>query len=72
MEKPQQAALKERQAAEYIGMSVPFLRASRSRGNLRNQTPAPPYIKIGTSVRYLRADLDDWLQKHRVELTQEG
>jgi predicted DNA-binding transcriptional regulator AlpA len=31
-----------------------------------NHTPAPPYLKLGGSVRYLRADLDKWLGKRRV------
>jgi predicted DNA-binding transcriptional regulator AlpA len=30
-------------------------------GNRGNRTPAPPFIKIGRSVRYLKEDLDSWL-----------
>jgi len=30
-------------------------------GNRDKRTPAPPFIKIGRSVRYLREDLDNWL-----------
>ncbi len=56
---------KDAEAANYIGMSESWLRQSRMRGN----PEAPPYIKIGKAVRYLKSDLDDWLQKRRhVEL----
>ena len=58
--------LVERDAAKHIGMSVAFLRASRVRGTLGNQTPAPPYLRLGSSVRYDRADLDAWLNARRV------
>lgn len=54
--------LKEKDAAAYIGMSVPFLRQSRCDGNRPNRTPAPPYVKIGRAVRYRTEDLDSWLE----------
>jgi predicted DNA-binding transcriptional regulator AlpA len=55
--------LSEIETAEYIGMSRSFLRQSRMEGNRDNRTPAPPFIKIGRSVRYLKDDLDLWLSK---------
>ena len=60
------AALNEKQAAAYIGMSVPYLRCDRMNGHREGRTPGPPYIRIGRTIRYLREDLDDWLAKHRV------
>lgn len=51
----------EIETAEYIGMSRSFLRQSRMEGNRDNRTPAPPFVKIGRSVRYLKDDLDRWL-----------
>lgn len=54
-------ALSEIEASEYIGMSRSFLRQSRMDGNRENRTPAPPFLKIGRSVRYLKEDLDNWL-----------
>ncbi|MEI8664954.1 helix-turn-helix domain-containing protein [Pseudoalteromonas sp. B28] len=54
-------ALSEIETAEYIGMSRSFLRQSRMEGNRINRTPAPPFIKIGRTVRYLKDDLDNWL-----------
>ncbi len=53
--------LKDPEAASYIGMSESWLRQSRMRGN----PDAPPYIKIGKAVRYLKADLDAWLDRLR-------
>ncbi len=54
-------ALSEKETSEYIGMSRSFLRQSRMEGNRSTRTPAPPFLKIGRSVRYLREDLDNWL-----------
>ena len=58
-------ALSEREAAQYIGMSRSFLAQSRMDGLQENRTPAPPFVKIGRSVRYLREDLDGWLNSFR-------
>ena len=69
------AAVTEKEAAIYIGMSVPYLRASRCHSNRHGHghghghAPAPPYIKAGRSIRYLISDLDHWLQQNRVELS---
>ncbi len=53
--------LTDSEASRYIGMSTSWLRQSRMRGD----SGAPPYVKIGRSVRYLRDDLDAWLEQHR-------
>ncbi len=55
-------ALSEKEASSYICMSRSFLRQARMDGNRGNRTPAPPFIKIGRAVRYLREDLDAWLE----------
>ncbi|AFT72788.1 helix-turn-helix transcriptional regulator [Alteromonas macleodii] len=54
--------LSEKEASQYICMSRSFLRQARMDGNRENRTPAPPFIKIGRAVRYLREDLDAWLE----------
>lgn len=59
----QPRALTELEAANYIGMSRSFLAQARMDGNRQKRTPAPPFIKIGRSVRYLREDLDKWLDQ---------
>ena len=58
-------ALTEQETSQYIGMSRSFLRQSRMEGNRTNRTPAPPFIKIGRSIRYLKDDLDLWLESFR-------
>lgn len=52
--------LRERDAARYIGMSVPYLRQARMRAR------GPAYYRIGRSIRYGVSDLDAWLSTHRV------
>jgi len=64
----QKQALTEREAANYIGMSRSYLAQSRMDGHREHRTPAPPFIKIGRAVRYLRKDLDQWLDNfHKLE-----
>lgn len=58
-------ALTEIETSQYIGMSRSFLRQSRMEGNRLGRTPAPPFIKIGRSIRYLKDDLDMWLESFR-------
>ena len=58
-------ALTEIEAATYIGMSRSFLAHSRMEGHRQNHTKAPKFIKIGRAVRYLRDDLDQWLNEHQ-------
>ena len=54
-------ALSEIEAADYIGMSRSYLRQSRMDGYRDHRTSAPVFIKVGRSVRYLKEDLDAWL-----------
>lgn len=54
-------ALNEKEAAIYIGMSRSYLAQARMDGHRESRTSAPPFIKIGRAVRYLREDLDQWL-----------
>ena len=56
---------KEIEAANYICMSRSFLSQDSAYGTLANRTPGPKFIKIGRSVRYLKDDLDLWLEQHR-------
>lgn len=51
----------EIETAAYLGMSRSYLRQSRMEGNRDSRTPAPPFIRIGRSIRYLKEDLDLWL-----------
>lgn len=57
----------ERDAAQYLSVSVAFLRKTRHYGSLPGR-PCPPFIRIGRTVRYSLADLDSFMAKHRVRL----
>ena len=52
------AALSERDAARYLGMSYSWLRHAR----LRQDEDAPPHIRLGKAVRYRITDLDAHLE----------
>ena len=65
VEEAQTRALGEADAARYIAMSRSFLRQSRMDGDRASRTPGPRYLKIGRAVRYLREDLDRWLEQFR-------
>jgi predicted DNA-binding transcriptional regulator AlpA len=64
---PKPQWLAEGEAAEYIGMSVAYLKKARVSGTIGNRTPGPAFHRMGRrAVRYSRADLDAWLASHRV------
>lgn len=62
---PPRRLLKEQETAKYLGMSVAFLRKSRMSGSRAGHTPGPPWVRLGRSVRYDLADLDQWIADNR-------
>lgn len=52
-------------AAPILGVAPITLKNSRYTGLLGDK-PAPPYLKIGKKVRYLRSDLLEYLRGCRV------
>jgi excisionase family DNA binding protein len=56
-------ALTEREVAELLGLSVATLRAWRHRGK------GPRFLRLGRSVRYLPADLTDFVRASAVDTT---
>lgn len=56
---------REAEAANYICMSRSFLSQDRVNGKLANRTPGPNYIKVGRAIRYLKDNLDLWLEQFR-------
>jgi excisionase family DNA binding protein len=52
---PSAATLSEKEAAAYLGVSLSTLRRNRA------EKRPPAYVKIRNSVRYTRADLDQFL-----------
>lgn len=59
-------AFSEKEASTYIGMSRSFLRKGRMNGELESSIPPPPHIRMGSrTIRYLREDLDAWLEQFK-------
>jgi excisionase family DNA binding protein len=54
-------ALTEREVAELLGLSVATLRAWRHRGK------GPRFLRLGRSVRYLPADVDEFVRESAVD-----
>lgn len=59
-----QKVLREAEAAQYLAVSLSFLRQARSKS--RPTSVGPKFVKIGRAVRYLRSDLDEFLASNRV------
>ena len=58
-----QRAFTEAQAAEYLSISRSLLRQSRMNGFREGRLSGPPFIRLGSrSIRYLKEDLDQWLE----------
>jgi hypothetical protein len=56
------AILNEKETAQYLRLSVSFLRASRLTSP---RTSGPPWVQMGRAVRYRLVDLDAWLESRR-------
>lgn len=54
--------LNNKEAADYLGFSPSTLNNSRYIGTLGRVT-APRFRKLGKTIRYQRADLDNWLEQ---------
>ena len=62
----QKRGYSEIEAADYIGMSTSFLRQDRCHGFRHKRTPGPNFVRVGRTIRYLKEELDAWLEKHYV------
>ena len=51
----------EKRAAVYLGVSLSYLRKSRSEGSPAGRTPAPVFVNIGKRVLYRLRDLNAWV-----------
>jgi excisionase family DNA binding protein len=58
-------ALTEREVAALLGLSVATLRAWRHRGR------GPRFLRLGRAVRYLPADLEDFVRASAVDASPE-
>lgn len=59
--------LSTEEAAEYLGISIHWLKTARFRPELAG----PRFIKIGRVVRYDPADISEWLAERRFRGTYE-
>lgn len=55
----QKLLLNEREAATLLSMSPHFLRRDR----ISSASVGIPFVRIGSAVRYRRADLIDWIER---------
>ena len=64
-------ALREGDAAVYVGFSSSYLRNERvadiRRRRAGKSIKGPQWVNVGTAVRYLREDLDAWIDSHRTD-----
>jgi predicted DNA-binding transcriptional regulator AlpA len=58
-------ALTEREVSDLLGLSVATLRAWRHRGQ------GPRFLRLGRAVRYLPADLEDFVRASTVDASAE-
>lgn len=56
--------LSNKSAADYLGYSASTLRNARHTGVLAG-VEAPPYRKIGTTIRYEKETLEIWLSQFK-------
>ncbi|MFX0201887.1 MAG: helix-turn-helix transcriptional regulator [Candidatus Hodarchaeota archaeon] len=55
--------LNEEETGRYLSLSIHTLRQWRSRG----EENGPPYLKIGSSIRYDVQSLDAWIEQFKVK-----
>ena len=53
--------LDEKQAVQYLGVSLSYLRKGRTEGAPGGRTQSPSFVRVGGRVYYRRPDLDNWV-----------
>ena len=53
----------EIEAAHYLGVSKHTLRKQRSDGERDNHMPIVPYIQLGRSIKYIKEDVDAYIDR---------
>ncbi len=64
----QRRLISDPEAATYLGVSLSFLRQGRMEGRRANRSPGPPFVKLGTAIRYDLQDLDAWIAANKSEV----
>jgi len=57
--------LSERDAARFLSVSRSYLANGRMSGSREHGADPPPWIKLGTAVRYRLSDLREWVAARR-------
>ena len=60
----------EAEAAHYLDISKHTLRKQRSDGERENYMPVVPFIQLGRSIKYVKEDLDAYID-HLKEVIKE-
>jgi hypothetical protein len=55
----------EELAAQFLGVSSSALRLWRAQDKENGSAIGPVFYRAGTRIRYLRSDLDDWINANR-------
>ncbi|MDD2379900.1 MAG: helix-turn-helix domain-containing protein [Aminobacterium sp.] len=53
--------LTSKEAARYLGISYSYLRTICMTGQIKNRLGPPPHIRVGKARRYVKEDLDKWI-----------
>ena len=54
--------LTESATSALLGVSMSYLRKSRSEGQIKNRTEAPPFVRVGGRCLYRRNDVLKWVE----------
>lgn len=68
-EKLEKAAFTTEEASQYTGLGIGTLKKGRRTGLRAGNVGTPPFIRLGRAIRYLKTDIDSWLQEHRVVMS---
>jgi hypothetical protein len=61
MQKFDQPLFDTKLTAEYLNMSVEWLKKNRGTGGKANELPPPKYVKVGGRIKYRKSDLDQYI-----------
>lgn len=60
-------AYTEKEASAYTGFSRSTFRQGRMNGHREGKFKTPPFVRQGRSIRYLKEDLDTWLEESKID-----
>ena len=63
----EQRLFTEAETAAYMSVSRSYLRAARCYGNKPGKREAPPFVRLGRTIRYDKNMMDQWIDSHVVQ-----